>query len=100
MGEMRLSLVRISFLPGVLGGQVQCRTQNFSPARVRQYTPYGWFSASRMMVKILLCSMASSRLITTAVECGFIGHAGLLEHDALRAYREGKLPRSHPTSGA
>ena len=61
---------------------------------------HGWFSASRMMVKILLCSMASSRLITTAVECGFTGPTGLLEHDARRAFRQGKLPRSQPTSGA
>ena len=100
MGEMRLSLVRISFLPGSLGRPSSMQDPELQPSQSPAVHTQGWFSASRMMVKVLLCSMASSRFITTAVECGFIGHAGLLEHDALRAFRQGKLPRSQPASGA
>lgn len=43
---MRLSLVRISFLPGVLGGQASMQDPELQPSQSPAVHTHGWFSAS------------------------------------------------------
>ena len=42
---MRLSLVRISFLPGVLGGQASMQDPELQPSQSPAIHRNGWFSA-------------------------------------------------------